>query len=1155
MARRPWEPVLEHIRALAAARPDARTCDAELLSRFVGQRDEAAFESLLRRHGPMVLRVARRVLDNDTDAEDVFQAAFLLLARRASAIRKRESVASWLHSVAHRLAVSTRSKRKKRQATERRAAKARPTETPSAWSELEATLHEVLAQLPEKYRTPLVYCYLEGWTQEEVARDLGVPLGTLRSWVARGRELLRKRLFRRGIAFSAAGASSALLASACAPAEAVPIALRMTTLQAARLFVAGGNVMTLISPQVAMLVRRGMTAFLVAKLKGGAACFLALVLLVVGSGWAAHRTFGAKPPERNEAAEKAPPKEAAPEAHPRVDVYGDPLPPGAVARLGTIRFRHEQWAFWQFAISPDGHTIATAGRSLILWDMATGRPLRRFPLIQGIRSLAFAPDGKSVAVGGVDYSVRRIDLASGKELLRFVGHQPDHKILSPDQGVFGVAFTTDGKKLVTWGSDGTVRVWEARSGKELRKFGGKDFGSADWHIWSLSPDGKLLAVSDQESFHLWNLETGKEVRQLRTKPYGDRTVAFSPDGKIFGVSEAGSDRPGRIVLWDMDGGKERAASASQKGPVTALAFSPDGKTLASAGFGRSRFGLRIHLWDVASMKELRAISLSEKDGYYSVTQLAFSPDGETLISRGHENHIRLWDVASGKERKPAEGPSYAIHDLAYSPNAKLVAAASANRIWLWSATTGKLVRMLESTGPEVRTVAFSADGKSLVSASQDRVWRGDITLQLWDSETGKEQHRIRMKGDSVRQMKLAPDAKTLAVSNFGDAVSSNSSNPQLIVLWDTRTGEKRRSIRVLPATSGEGILLDGLYFSSDGKTLFSVGGKEYARILRWDTTSGKELPIIGEHDSPATGGIAFSPDGRSIAALSQNRTLYFWETATGQARLVIKNAGFASSIAISPDGSLLALVNSGYYGGYGNNDKNRDQVRLVRVADGKIIRRFTGHRGGINRVRFSPDGRTLASGGQDTTVLLWDVMKARKDAVKETAPFKPEKLAGLWKGLRGTAAEAHGCMCMLISAPGHAVPFLSEKLKPIVAVDAERFARLLKKLESDSFAEREKATQELKKLSDALEPALRKALQEKPPLETRRRLQALLDDLDWAERLRSLDGAERLRSLRAIEVLERIGDKPARDLLRRLSKGAAGAWLTEEARTSLQRLK
>jgi RNA polymerase sigma-70 factor (ECF subfamily) len=137
----------------------------------------------------MVLRVARRVLGSETDAEDVYQATFLLLARRAGSIRKRESVASWLHGVAHRLALSARGKRARRQRHERRAAETRSSEAPpdSAWSELEETLHDVLAQLPGRYRTPLIYCYLEGWTQEEVAQQLGKPLGTVRSWLARGR--------------------------------------------------------------------------------------------------------------------------------------------------------------------------------------------------------------------------------------------------------------------------------------------------------------------------------------------------------------------------------------------------------------------------------------------------------------------------------------------------------------------------------------------------------------------------------------------------------------------------------------------------------------------------------------------------------------------------------------------------------------------------------------------------------------------------------------------------------------------------------------------------------------------------------------------------------------------------------------------------------
>ncbi len=276
---------------------------------------------------------------------------------------------------------------------------------------------------------------------------------------ARGRELLRKRLLRRGISLSAEGASAALLASVCATAEAVPVPLRMATLKAAHLFVMGENAMTLLSPQVAALVRKGLTAMLVAKLKSGVAGLLMAALLIAGSGWAAHRCFVAEPAEQLQArADDAPPKQAASEERPRTDAHGDPLPPGAVARLGTVRFRHEGGGH-QFALSPDGRTLAAVvGKSVAFWDISTGRLTRRFTFIFDMQSLAFAPDGKSLAVGGKDCIARLFDLVSGKESRRFVGHQVSNDPRDIESvGIWGVAFSPDGKELITWGSDKTVR--------------------------------------------------------------------------------------------------------------------------------------------------------------------------------------------------------------------------------------------------------------------------------------------------------------------------------------------------------------------------------------------------------------------------------------------------------------------------------------------------------------------------------------------------------------------------------------------------------------------------------------------------------------------------------------------------------------------------
>ncbi len=1084
--------------------------DATLLTRWIEQRDQQAFAALMARHGPMVLGVCRRLLGDMQEAEEVFQAVFLVLSRQASRLRQPESLPGFLHIVAVRLTRKLR--RRQRMQTNRDLPepidpRPNPLDMLSG-RELLALLDEEIARLSERYRLPLVLCLLQGRTAEEAARQLGWSLGSLRGRLTRGRERLRRQLMRRGLDLSVGAV--ALLAPVAVPEKMLAESLRHLS----------GPV-----PTAIRALADGMLPTLKLKILG-----LALIL-VTAVGLGAGLSLRSNPEPQTLAASlpAAPPPQVKDE--PRRDLFGDPLPPGAVARLGTIRFRHEEVFSWQFAVSPDGQTIGTAaGRSLILWDMATGRARRRFSLDQAIRCLAFAPDGKSVAIGGEDCVVHRIDLASGKELQRFAGHQVGDALNF--KGIWGVAFTSDGRKLISWGTDDTVRVWKVESGKELRRLSNKDFRSRQ--ICGVSPDGKFLVAStwmdkQQPTRRLWNVETGKVVQQ-RWEPISG--TAFSPDGKLLAIAEANRDRPNRIVLLDLESGKAHAASASQKHWEVSLTFSPDGKMLASVGFGQSKLAQSIRLWEVSSMKELRATP-PLSGPYNSVSQLAFSPDGKTLISRSHENHVRLWDVASGKERTFAGGPSQGIHCLAFSPNAKLAASASANRIWLWSITTGKPLHILESPWhyPYLSAAAFTADGKLLVSVN------GDGILQLWDPETGKELRRIDTKGKSIEQAALSPDGETIALWD--------DKNPQTIALWNIRTGEKRRDIGVPPQAQS----LYALRYSPDGKTLYACSGTD-TRILRWDAVSGKGLPFIGKHDD-GVNGITLSPDGRSLAALSLGGTLYLWETVTAQAQLIIKDVGYSTSVAFSSDGSLLALANSGNPRLFDGKEivrgvENREQVRLVRVADGKVIHRLTGHIGGINCVSFSPDGHILASGGQDTTALLWDVTKLRKDAVKERASLNPEKLADLWNGLRGTAAEAHGCMWTLIAAPSQTVPFFGEKLKPIATVDAERFARLLKKLASDQFAQREEATQELKKMGDAIEPALRKAIQDKSTLETRLRLQALLDDLE---------GRERLHFLRAIEVLERIGDKPARDLLRRLSEGAAGAWMTEEARMSLRRLQ
>jgi RNA polymerase sigma factor (sigma-70 family) len=299
-------PVLRWIRNLAAAGEAGAQGDARLLERFAGQRDEAAFARLVERHGPLILGVCRRLLRQEQDAEDAFQATFLVLARRAGSIRKGESVASWLYGVALRVAGKARSaaaRRRERQAELRDVPAAEAT---PAWvgRELRAVLDEEVGRLPARYRLPFVLCHLEGKTNEEAARELGRPLGTVLAQLSRARARLRHRLLRRGVALSVA-ALAAAVAHEAAPA-AVPAGLAAATVKGAVTFVPGTAAAPgAVSTQAAALAEGVLHTMFRTKLMTAAAAVLAVCLAGVGAGLLAQQAAAPKPADGKPAAKGA----------------------------------------------------------------------------------------------------------------------------------------------------------------------------------------------------------------------------------------------------------------------------------------------------------------------------------------------------------------------------------------------------------------------------------------------------------------------------------------------------------------------------------------------------------------------------------------------------------------------------------------------------------------------------------------------------------------------------------------------------------------------------------------------------------------------------------------------------------------------------------
>jgi RNA polymerase sigma factor (sigma-70 family) len=299
MSRAPIQSVVDHLRGLVVAPDVAGLPDGALLERFLARRDEAAFEALVRRHGPMVLGVCRRLLPSPQDAEDAFQATFLVFVRKAAGIARRELLGNWLYGVAYQTARSARTAAGRRRAKEAQAMPRQPSPEADVWRDLQPVLDQELSGLPDKYRLPLVLCHLEGKCRRDAARALGLPEGTLSSRLARARAVLARRLARRGLALSA-GALAALTPEVTA--AALPPALIVNTVEAGVRALAGPLAAGAVSPAAVALSEQVVKAMFLSKLTMALAALVVAGTLALGVGTVAARQLLAAGPAPEEQA-------------------------------------------------------------------------------------------------------------------------------------------------------------------------------------------------------------------------------------------------------------------------------------------------------------------------------------------------------------------------------------------------------------------------------------------------------------------------------------------------------------------------------------------------------------------------------------------------------------------------------------------------------------------------------------------------------------------------------------------------------------------------------------------------------------------------------------------------------------------------------------
>jgi RNA polymerase sigma factor (sigma-70 family) len=1096
--------LLRNLRRLTAGNELDGITDAELLRRYSRERNEASFAALVQRHGPMVWNACARVLPSSHDAEDAFQAAFLVLARKASR-PWRDSVAGWLHTVAYRLALGVRTESAQRPAPD--CLHAKPVTDPATEvtvREARAVLDEELAWLPERLRAPLVLCYLEDATRDEAARQLGLSLATFKRRLDHGRKLLRARLTRRGVTLSIP-----LLATGWSERSSASFSPLLTsnTLTAATAFRSSTAAPAGIVTAKAMRLAEGMLRNTPTLPLSLAAAFV-LVLVMCTARMAAYLA-GLPLPAEMEPESPAPMSAPAQSGNARgahADTADVPLPAEAVARVGSSRLRTGA-AVWGLAYSPDGKIIVSGTEiGLRLWEAETGRLRRQVEAkIDPRGALAFDPDGKAVHLYE-DGVVRSVDAGTGKEVRRLA--------LPMAKNAYSAWFTPDGRTLAASLPDSSVLHFDLATGEEKVRLKAKDGNFA--HI-AFSPNGRALALTGHSSLvQLFKAADGSAQFELQTPLKAVNRMAFSGDGKKL-LTAGRFGEP--AVIWDLSTRKvlSRLTGDGVEHDPRSAAFSPDGKLIAIGS--QLKY---VVLYEVATGKEVRRLLT-----WPTCLNLRFSPNGQTLLVGTGGGEITQWDVETGKPR-PASADRMGIHELRFTHGGKHLRGISETYVeYDWKTgrhvrrypetptyspsqasvsldgalmafphDEGKKISLINTeTGKEIRTLGphpqhrghsrFSPDGKKLVTAATDKI------VRIWEVESGKLLHELESHtAFLIERLEVSPDGRWLATASTDGSARGDYD----VRLWEVATG---RLAHRIPPRRGSA---SAIAFSPDSTELAIVGGEpgrpnDRGEVSLVDVRTGREKRSFEGHQDRVYC-VAFSPDGRSLATGSQDKTLRLWE-----------------------------------------------------IASGKERHRFVGHLDCVKSVAFTPDGLFLAASSTDAPVYVWDIYGTNGKADPAPAKWSAADRQRLWDDLTSPdAARAFQAVRRLVGSPGPAVELLRERMRPAAAVDRERVRQLLRDLDSDKFAVRRKANAELEQLGDRIESTLREAWKAERPLESRRRLEMLLGKLDNA-------GPERSRWVRSLEVLERVGGPEAAQLLATLAGGAAESRQTREAGVVGERMR
>ncbi len=558
-----------------------------------------------------------------------------------------------------------------------------------------------------------------------------------------------------------------------------------------------------------------------------------------------------------------------------------------------------------------------------------------------ISSVVFSPNGKYIASGSVDKTIKLWDVESGKEIRTFLGNNL----------IFSVCFNPDGDYIASCGEN--IQLWDIASGKEIRTFFGHK--GAVLSV-SFSPDGKYLAgASNDSTIKIWEVENGKEIRTISNYCIVN-SICFSQDGKFIASTNGDETKrylgadislDARIKLWEVASGNEIRSFYGHYIWIKSVCLSPDGKYVTSGSNDST-----IKLWDIASGNVIR--ELIGKKG--CIESLSFSPDGKYLISGGggYYENLKLWDIIGGKEIRTFFGHENWIESVCFSPDGKYIVSGSIDgELILWDVASGKEIRTFSKYKYGFNNGCFSNDGNYIVISHKN-------TIVLFDLFSNKKITKLTGYDNIIGDMSISPNGRYIA---YG-------SNDSTLILWDLAKDKE------FMLFSGYKNSINSICFSQDGKYIASGGCDKKIKV--WDISSRKIIKTFTGHKSCITT-LCFSPDGKYIASggevvfddqqniFSGKKLLYenqikLWNIENGnEIKTFSERNGRINSICFSPNSKYIASC-----GDY-------PTIKMWDIESGLEYRTFIGHTSNVQSLIFNFNGKILISGSWDNNIGIWDI--------------------------------------------------------------------------------------------------------------------------------------------------------------------------------------